>query len=496
LNSLNLYTRLIIVFLTLILVLIVWQGYSGFQQFKQFHQHLSERSVTSTSREIVFLIQSIKSRTRLFSEQENEILLTLLKSPKDKAKKDQLAKKIKRYFPKYLTFTIANQEGIVQIKQSDLLIGKTCRIELLQYARNGFQDNPINMHTGPFKDADHFDVLAPIIFQGEQVGILFISFKLSDLSRVLSHGAVFGHELLLVNDRNPNKIVLTSSPERVNHYRQQSVYSSAIPDTHWKLEDIPQPSLFSDEYKRLLVQGFLIVAGFLGVATILLRAIKKEEQKSGSAQSLLAGVEDERRRIAMDMHDQVLSELSHISRETVLLKVRDVAEAEPINNQSLEAINTSLVQITKNIRSIINDLHPHFLDIVGLEESIRDCLQSHLNTPHSPSWSLKMDDDLESRIDKTQRFNLYRIILEVVNNIQKHADCKAFSIVLTFSNDTLNVLIEDNGIGFDMATAKKKRGLGLRNIEMHSQQLNAQIQWSKSSQRDNQGTCFMLSVNL
>ncbi len=486
----------------LVILLVFWQGYSGYKQFKQFHEHLSERSVQSTSREILFLLQSIKDKTRLFSEQENGILLSLLDNPHNEVLEKQLAKKIDRYFPKHLTFTIANEEGVIQMKHSDLLIGKTCRVELVQYAVNGFQDNPINMHRGPVEGANHFDVLAPILLQGEQTGILFISFKLSELRRVLSHGAVFGHDLLLVNSKNNQKIELTSadvgsgkSYDLLEHYiesnEQKVLYSDAILDTSWELVDIPQHSLFTDEYWRLFLQGLLIICGFLCVAGLLIWAIRREEKKCGSVRGLLAGIEDERRRIAMDMHDQVLSELSHVSRETLRLKAKVDTDhdIQPVDN-----IHKGLNQITHNIRSIINDLHPHFLDIVGLDESIRDCLSSHLNESDSPVWSIDMDSQLESSISKVQRFNLYRIILEVVNNIQKHAQCEHFSILLTVKKDKLTLIIKDDGVGFDIASAQKKRGLGLRNIEMRALQLNAQTRWSKAS--TNGGTRFELTMRL
>ena len=65
-------------FLGFVLLLLIWQGYSGYQQFKHFHQELSERSVTSTVREITSLVKSRKKTVRLFTEQENEALIKLL----------------------------------------------------------------------------------------------------------------------------------------------------------------------------------------------------------------------------------------------------------------------------------------------------------------------------------------------------------------------------------------------------------------------------------
>ncbi len=344
---------------------------------------------------------------------------------------------------------------------------------------------------------DHFDVLTPITNGvGEKIGVFFISFKLETLRRVLTHGEVANHHLLLLRQNDPPSIELRANINFLNHdkilpnkFKNRIFYSKPIDNTLWNLIDIPDDSLFNHEYKRLFMQGFIVIAMFLLISGLMLWLLRKEELKSGKTRGLLSALENERRRIAMDMHDQVLSELSHITRDTNQLASLPNCKNNPVKISQLQK---NLGGVTNSIRSIINDLHPHILDNLGLELALHDCLQKHMNHDDSPKWALSIDDNIDALLDNEQRFNLYRIILEIVNNIQKHANCTHFSIFLTVKDKTVTLLIEDNGIGFDVT--KNHQGFGISNIETRSRLLNAEINWGKPKNKS--GSLFKLTKKI
>ncbi len=524
------YLRLILIFLAFVFLLLIWQGYSGYRQFQNFHLQLSERSVTSTAREIHALMKSIKSTVSLFAKQENKLLLKLLEQPGDLKTQNEIKKRIDEYFPQRLAFLLADKNGVVKYNHAEQYVGETCRHELVSYAENKFQDNPIFVHLGTQINSEHFDVLTPIQKGLEKAGIFFINFRLKTLRRVLTHGEVVDHHLLLLYQESliseefptskesltgkepptiktslasnkPSKSILTKIDLRANPFylensrffpeslRKRIFYSGKIDNTLWNLVDIPDESLFTKEYKRLIIQSLVVLSVFLFISGLLLWILKKEDFKSGKTRGLLAVLENERRRIAMDMHDQVLSELSHISREArqlVSLKSEDSSE------QSIVQLQNNLGEVTKSIRSIINDLHPHILDNLGLESALRDCLQKHLKYHQSPSWVLEIDGNIEPLLSNEQRFNLYRIILEILNNIQKHAKCSHFFIRMCLKNQKLNLVIIDDGVGFN--NAKTYKGLGLANIETRSRLLNAEIHWNR--QKNHKGSKFELLMKL
>lgn len=495
-NSFKQYLHLILIFLVFVLLLLLWQGFTGYQQFRQFHQQLSERSVTSTSREIHFLMESMKKNVRLFAEQEQTLLIKLVKqnnSPNSDTAA-QLEKKINRYFPHHLAFLLADKTGKIQFNHTEQLVGKTCRSELVSYAKSNFKDNPFFVHPGTQLNSDHFDVLTPVSKKGEIIGVFFISFKLETLRRVLSHGEVVDHHLMLLRSNKPSSTIelkgnahyLTETKLLPQQLEKRIFYSSKIKNSLWNLVDIPDNSLFNKEYRRLFIHGLTVLSVFLLISGLMLWVLKKEDLKSGKTRGLLMAIDKERRRISMDMHDQVLSELSHITRETNQLS--DDAKA----TENVSALQKNLGQVSNNIRAIINDLHPHFLDNLGLEAAIRDCLQQHLSDNTSPEWHLEIDDDLEHLINNEQRFNLYKIILEIVNNIQKHANCSYFSVTMSHQEKSLTLVIEDDGIGFESSNSHK--GLGLHNIETRSRLLDAKISWNKSKKQS--GSQFILTMML
>ncbi len=492
-NSYQQYLRLILIFLVFVLLLLFWQGFTGYQQFKHFHQQLSERSVTSTARGIHFLMESIKKNVRLFAEQEKELLISLIQHPTTPNIEQLIEGKINAYFPEHLAFLLANKIGIIQYNHTEQLVGNTCRRELVSYTQNNFKQNLVFVHTGTQINSDHFDVLTPIINNNKIMGVLFISFKLDTLRRVLTHGEVVNHHLLLLQIGETSKIELRGNTNYLADVKvlpaqskNKIFYSTKIKNSLWNLVGIPDNTLFNTEYKRLFFHGLTVLFLFLLISGLMIWVLKKEDLKSGKTRELLVAVDNERRRIAMDMHDQVLSELSHIARGTNQLS------DSPKSQQNIIALQKNLGKLSNNIRSIINDLHPHFLDNLGLEAAIRDCLRQHLNNNTSPKWDLNIEDDIDLLFNNEQRFNLYRIILEIINNIQKHAQCSYFSIKLSRHGTLLKLIIEDDGKGFEAPNIYK--GLGLHNIETRSHLLNAKISWNKS--KTHTGSQFILTMKL
>ena len=82
---------------------------------------------------------------------------------------------------------------------------------------------------------------------------------------------------------------------------------------------------------------------------------------------------------------------------------------------------------------------------------------------------------MESRLETATEISLYRVIQELMNNILKHAKATEVTIQLNKVDTNLNIVVEDNGIGFDVAEALKKGGMGLRSIETRVKQLNGTI---------------------
>jgi two-component system, NarL family, sensor histidine kinase UhpB len=207
-----------------------------------------------------------------------------------------------------------------------------------------------------------------------------------------------------------------------------------------------------------------------------------------AVEKVLQGAEDERRRIAMDMHDQVLAELTSVTRQLDSLQ----QQATPQLRAQLHQAREELQRTIQTIREVIDDLHPHVLDMLGLSAAIGALTERACKGSHCPSCYLSIDADIDIRLNAYTRIMLYRIVQEVVTNLMRHAHCTQYEIRLHQQEARIVLSIEDNGQGFD--PNQPSSGHGLINISERARAIGAQINWKPS--RFNSGTCFELTLDL
>ncbi|MDH5446051.1 MAG: histidine kinase [Gammaproteobacteria bacterium] len=209
-----------------------------------------------------------------------------------------------------------------------------------------------------------------------------------------------------------------------------------------------------------------------------------------AVEKILQGAENERRRIAMDMHDQALADLTGITR-----KMDDIQASHKENRElhnELNGLASDLQTGIQSIREIIDDLHPHNLEILGIAAAVEELCKRACKSSNCPQFHLSLDSQIENSLSKLQCITLYRIIQELVQNIIKHANCSLYEISLRLEPGKLTLLVEDNGTGFDIDISTGK-GHGLINIEERAKAINADFQWSSS--RFNSGSRFELTIN-
>ncbi|MEJ2344339.1 MAG: histidine kinase [Gammaproteobacteria bacterium] len=210
-----------------------------------------------------------------------------------------------------------------------------------------------------------------------------------------------------------------------------------------------------------------------------------------ATEKVLEGAEEERKRIAMDIHDQTLSDLTNLSRS--LQTLRDHPESAPEHQTArLQELSAQVEEIANGMRRIIDDLHPQTLDLLGLEKALRSYLAKRLTGADLPDYFLHIDSDVDDALSDFQRLSLYRIVLEGVNNVVRHAQCTRYEVECRRTNGAITVIIEDNGSGFDYRTARRGGGHGLPNIEERAKAIGASVRWGPS--RFTSGTRFELKL--
>ena len=178
--------------------------------------------------------------------------------------------------------------------------------------------------------------------------------------------------------------------------------------------------------------------------------------------AIAAAQDQERKRIAQDIHDSLGSILS-----AAKLKLSALKESQPLlSNEQTEKYKTTLQlldEASAELRSISHNIMPATLSKLGLIAALKNL--SNTISSHSGLQISFTSHDFNERIPEQAEMSIYRIVLELINNIVKHAQANKVTVQLIKYPDYINLSVEDNGRGFDYGNAlHEKKGIGLGNI--------------------------------
>jgi two-component system NarL family sensor kinase len=183
---------------------------------------------------------------------------------------------------------------------------------------------------------------------------------------------------------------------------------------------------------------------------------KINEQQKEQANAVMETQEQERKRIAEDLHDS----LGHLL-STTKLNLQTLPGGQKQIDNSIQLLN----QASEEIRNITFNLMPRTLEEGGLIPALNE-LASKVTNSGSVKVLLNVHDMDKFVLEKQSQFNIYRIVQEAVNNILKHAAATEINIQVIGQSDHITIMIEDDGKGFDMGS--QKNGRGLKNIVTRS----------------------------
>ncbi|MDH6254370.1 two-component system NarL family sensor kinase [Chryseobacterium sp. H1D6B] len=218
--------------------------------------------------------------------------------------------------------------------------------------------------------------------------------------------------------------------------------------------------------KNAVIMALILIFIALLLAVIIYYLKQKQKklslEKERSLQftkNLLDKTEEERKRIASDLHDSVSHEL---------LSLKHSFEVSQLQ------LNEKVDSIINDIRAISRNLHPVLFEKIGLEASLEQFIERIQNTHlFMISSEIKYQDGLTTE----KELQIYRIVQEAVSNIIKYADAIAAKVILTENKDNVILEIMDNGKGFNVKeTLEKKDAFGLHNMIERSKAIRGQAQ--------------------
>lgn len=198
--------------------------------------------------------------------------------------------------------------------------------------------------------------------------------------------------------------------------------------------------------------------------------------------------EDERKRIAREIHDELGQTLLALRLDVSMLHAR-AGERHPLLKKrtelALEYIDTTM----KSIRTIMNNLRPSVLDL-GVQAAIEWQVAQFQHRSGIPC-DLQIDDGLQ--MDDEHATAAFRILQESLTNIGRHARATAVRIALCIEDGLLHMIIEDNGIGMYPGDRRKSRRFGLIGIQERASMLGGELSIESTPGK---GTVLRLTVPL
>jgi PAS domain S-box-containing protein len=222
------------------------------------------------------------------------------------------------------------------------------------------------------------------------------------------------------------------------------------------------------EWPPVELEALKTAASTLGAAILRERAeqsLRKSEQKLRAlAAQLLTAQENERKRLAAELHDELGHALLTLKLSIGSMKKQLTPEQISLT-QEFKKMGRFIGDTIKEVRRLYHDLSPGDLEDLGLTEALRDMIEDVAALQKRIKWEIILDN-LDGLFPLPVQTAIYRVVQEALTNIGKHARAKNVSIVAKRESQGISISIEDDGGGFESAKdLDTKRSLGLLTME-------------------------------
>jgi len=237
------------------------------------------------------------------------------------------------------------------------------------------------------------------------------------------------------------------------------------------------------------IRTILFTGSILGVLAIFGFIYFRQRSRLGKQNAVFEAMAQteikEQTRIARDLHDSIGAMLAATQNQ-----LSGLVPENKNQEKQLKKAQELIAKTSDETRGIAHNMMPEELTKFGLINALESLLQSI-----SISGEMKTEFvhfGMEKRLNPLKELHLYRIVQELFQNIQKHAKATKSSLQLTRHQNELNLIAEDNGIGF-LTTKDKNDGLGMQNIQSRIDFLNGDLKIDALSGR---GTSIVINIPL
>jgi len=208
---------------------------------------------------------------------------------------------------------------------------------------------------------------------------------------------------------------------------------------------------------------------------------RAEKEQYNLSVKLITAQEQERKRIALDLHDGISQTLSAI-KFNIEAEISHIVTKEPEEiRRGLKKIVVKMRSALEDLRRISMDLWPSMLDDLGIISTVQWLVREYQT--HNPEIEWCLDLQLkESDIRQDLQITVFRILQEALSNAMKYSEASRVAVKLDKYENRLRLSVVDNGEGFDIEDARKSNGIGLRSLQERADLTRGEIQILSSDQ--------------
>lgn len=231
--------------------------------------------------------------------------------------------------------------------------------------------------------------------------------------------------------------------------------------------------------ERIASQELAILSGITTQIGITLENVylmeelrEKEEMRGRLLERVISAQEEERKRIARELHDETGQILTVLMVNVELLKTEQGSQSAEFEER-LGEISSLLSKTMEDVHNLSLDLHPKILSEFGLAPAIRWYAKNHLER-----WEIGFGitgDDLDCNLSDKEEICLFRITQEAITNVIRHAQAQQVDIEIGADEKSIYLSIRDDGNGFDVNSHYGESCLGLKGMEERVHFLGGQI---------------------
>jgi signal transduction histidine kinase len=246
----------------------------------------------------------------------------------------------------------------------------------------------------------------------------------------------------------------------------------------------------------LYSRPILLGVGVVGLQTALIAGLLlqrsrrrvAEDETRALARRLLTAHEDERRRLARDLHDDLSQRLARLAIDASVVERGPASTGK--QQSAARSIRDDLVRLSEDVHALSYQLHPSVLDDLGLKEALAVECDRFSRRESIRAQVTSFDAPTELRPDVS--LCLFRIAQEALRNVAKHSRARDVDIQVSASNGTMRMTLSDDGVGFDPAR-RIQRSLGHASMRERASLVRGRLDVESAPGR---GTTVTVSVPL